>query len=85
MTTIKYGMDTLLEALEPGVCSLVMSRFREKLEEKMEKAVKEVFEEVSAELPKEIEANIVSILQPGDYTTNINVVVDFTQGGKANV
>jgi hypothetical protein len=82
MVQIKYGMDTFLEALEPGLCALVMSKFKNRLKEKMEKAVEEVFKEMKAELPQEIKAKIYSLANPELMETTLNVVVDLTQGNK---
>lgn len=74
-STINYNLQSFLAALEPGICSFVMSEFNNRLEEKMQNAVNEIFEEMKKELPNKIKTKIYSVILPEQFKTKIDVIV----------
>ena len=64
MPLIKYDMKSFVAALEPGIVSLVVTAFEEKLEEKLNGVIKSISEELKKELPKEIKARVFSVFDP---------------------
>ena len=79
MAIIKYDMKNFIAALEPGIVSLVVSTFEEKLQEKLNGIVESVYEELRKELPEEIKARVLSVFDAHADKQKIIVEVDLKE------
>jgi len=61
MASITYDKASLIDALESGTVTLVVSAFGNKIIENTEEIIKEVYEALDDELPIEIEGNVYNV------------------------
>ena len=61
MASITYDKASLIDALESGTVTLVVSAFGNKIRENTEEIIKEVCEALDDELPIEIEGNVYNV------------------------
>lgn len=80
MSTISMNLDKFIQSVEPGIVSLVVQAFKDKLEEKLQGVIDEVYDECVAKLPDEIRTKVKTVLvpDPGIYgdRLDINVIIE---------
>lgn len=77
MATIKYDKENFLEGLRPGICSLVMRRFKEELQKELEGAEERAYKTLAESLPKTIQTYVMRSLETDK--SSVKVVVDFKE------
>lgn len=75
---IKFDKETFIQSMEPGIVSLVMQQFQDKLEEKLNEAVEATYNELLASLPEDIKGKIYRAMEPHEDIGRIRVEVDLT-------
>lgn len=79
MALIKYNHKSMMKAIEPGLSSIIVNSFREKLEAKINGVVEEVFDEMVKEIPEVVKTSIASMMSPESSDVQVRVVVDLTE------
>ena len=84
MGKITYDKQNFLASLEPGIVTLVVDSFQEKLAEKLDGIVKETYEELKKELPQVIGAKVHDVFNYAEGTDNITVEVELRETPELN-
>jgi len=62
MALVKFDKETFVESVEPGLVSIIVQSFQEKLESKLNGIVEQVYKELEAELPTKLEVKLHRVL-----------------------
>jgi len=84
MGLITYDKANFLASLEPGIVTLVVDAFEEKLAEKLDGIVAQVYEELRDELPEEIKVKVYSVFDIPVDREKINVEVELREPPEFN-
>ena len=76
MALIKYNKDSLLNAIIPGLNSIVANEFSKTLEKKLNTIVQEVYKELYEALPKTITLKVEEVLGAEYNGKKVQIVVD---------
>ena len=79
MGLITYDKANFIASLEPGIVTLVVDAFQEKLAEKLDGIVKETYEELKKELPQVLSAKVRDVFNYAEGTDNITVEVELRE------
>uniref|UniRef100_A0A6H2A1Q9 Uncharacterized protein n=1 Tax=viral metagenome TaxID=1070528 RepID=A0A6H2A1Q9_9ZZZZ len=78
-TKILYDKQNFLASLEPGIVTLVVSAFENKLSKKLDGIVESIYKELKNELPTEIKTRIQRVLNQQNTDENIIIEIEIKE------
>ena len=80
--TVNWDSEQFLASLEPGLVTLIIKSFEDKLKEKMNTVIFEVYAEMEDELPEKIKTRIHSMYDLREREQKLHITVDWTNTSK---